>query len=117
MSEASNKAEACVHHPESSFAREQLVKLAGEFTKAFVSSPCDQFWGTKSHPRILNVWSRAGAEISSGDLREGLEGFALAVREERIVEVTAPVPAPLGQAATAGGRFRHEGKLLPAEAG
>lgn len=28
-----------------------------------------------------------------------------------------PVPIPLGQAATDGGRFRHEGKLLSTEAG
>lgn len=85
-----------------------------------MSSSCDPVLGHKvtplvSHPRIVNVGSRAGAEIGGGDVQEGLEGFRLAVREERSGEVTAPVPAPLGQAAMAGGRFRHEGKLLPAE--
>ena len=34
----------------------------------------------------MNVRSRAGAEISGGDLREGLEGFGLAVREKRGAE-------------------------------
>lgn len=102
-----NEAEARIRHPKSSFAQEQAFKLVGEFTKAFVSSPCDPVLGCKvtllvSHLRILNIGSRAGAEISGGDLQEGLEGFGLAVREKRRGEAMALVPTP-----------RHEGKLLP----
>lgn len=121
LSEAPNEAEACLRHPESSFAPEQAVKLAEEFTETFMSSPCDLVLGAKSppldsHPRNLNIGSRAGAEVGDGDLQEGLEGFGPALSGERSRDVTAPGPTFLGQAATAGGRFRHKGKLLPTEA-